>query len=205
MARKLALFVSYFFQPLLMPTLVFAFLIYGTPELVTMSLYNKGFILLMVFLTTFIIPILSMVMMRLTKNISSFHMTDKEERVFPFSMISLFYMLTTYLFYLKFKIDPILVLALAVITISVILLTSITFFLRISAHMTGIAGLLAIIAAVLIKNPSNEHLEFLFLSILVAGGVASSRLYLNSHNPLEVYLGFFLGFGVCFGAFYFWA
>ncbi|RZS98381.1 PAP2 superfamily protein [Cecembia calidifontis] len=202
MYRKLALFISYLFQPLLIPTLVFLYLIYGATHLVKVSYFDNRFLVAMVFLTTFIIPLLSVVMMRLTKNIGSFHMHSKEERVFPFSMISLFYMITTYLFYLKFRIDPALLLALVVITISVIILTSVTFFWKISAHMTGISGLVAIIFAIALKYPSYDYLALVIGSILAAGLVGSSRLYLNAHTPGEIFGGFILGFSICFSAFY---
>jgi hypothetical protein len=126
--RKLSLFISYLFQPVLMPTLVFGFLIFWAPHLINDTLIHKWVLLLMVFLTTYVIPLLSIVMMKLTGNISSFQMESKDERVFPFSMISLFYMVATYFFYLKFQVDPVLILAMASITVCVILLTSLTFF-----------------------------------------------------------------------------
>jgi membrane-associated phospholipid phosphatase len=200
--RKIALTVSYVIQPLLIPTLVFTFLIYGAPQLVKVSFFDKRFLLFMVFMTTFMIPLLSIVMMKLTKNIVSFHMESKDERVFPFSMISLFYMITTYLFYMKFQVDPALILALAVITITVILLTSITFFWKISAHMTGIAGLAGIVIAIALKYPSTDYLAVLLSTIFLTGLTGTSRLYLNAHTPLEISLGVLLGFSTCFGAFY---
>ncbi|PSK97281.1 phosphatase PAP2 family protein [Cecembia rubra] len=185
-----------------MPTLVFVYLIYGATQLVKVSYFDPRFLVAMVFLTTCIIPLLSMVMMRLTKNITSFQMNAKEERVFPFSMISLFYMITTYLFYLKFRIDPALLLALVAITICVIILTSATFFWKVSAHMTGISGLVAIITALALKFPAYDYLNQVVSSIIIAGLVGSSRLYLNAHTPGEVFTGFLLGFSVCFSAFY---
>lgn len=181
---------------------MFVFLLYGAPQLVKVSYFDKRFLVLMVFMTTFLIPLLSIVMMKLTKNIVSFHMDSKEERVFPFSMISLFYMITTYLFYMKFEVDPALILALAVITIVVILLTSITFFLKISAHMAGIAGLMAIVMATALKDPSHDYLYLVLGSILLTGSVGSARLYLNAHSPSEVLIGFLLGFTTCFGTFF---
>lgn len=182
--------------------MVFAFLIYGTPQLVKVSFFDKRFLVVMIFITTFLIPVLSIIMMKLTRNIVSIHMDNKDERVFPFSMISLFYMITTYLFYMKFQVDPALILALAVITICIIILTSMTFFWKVSAHMTGISGLMAIIVAIAIKNPSYDYLLISISTILITGSVGSARLYLNAHTPLEVLMGFFLGFITCFSSFY---
>lgn len=166
-----------------------------------MSSWEKGYVLLMVFLTTFTIPILSIFSLKLTKNISSLQMKNREERLLPFTMVSLFYIMTTYFFHTKFSLEPLLVQTLISITICLILLTSITFFWKISAHMTAISGLLAIIIAVVIQFPGNDLLIFLLGGILVTGGLGSSRLYLNAHTPLEILGGILLGFGVCFNWF----
>jgi membrane-associated phospholipid phosphatase len=82
-------------------------------------------------------------------------------------------------------------------------MTGVTFFWKISAHMTGISGFLAIISVTIMKF-SDFGLLYYFLGIILLTGVlASSRLYLNAHTPLEVLGGFLLGFAVCFGAFWF--
>lgn len=202
MAQKLALLLSYAFQPLLIPTLIFVFLLFGIPEISASQYYNEWFIVMMVFVTTFVIPLLSLLTMKLTGNIASIHMENKDDRVFPFSTISLFYVISTYLFYLKFEIEPVFILTLGCITICVILLTSITFFWKISAHMTGISGFLAIIVAIALKNPTLDLVNFILCGIMLSGFIGSSRLYLNAHTPKEIFGGFLLGFSVCFGALY---
>ncbi len=201
MIRILALILSYALQPLVVPSLIFLFLLFSAPQATTMGTLEKGYVLLMVFLTTFAIPVLSILTMKLTKNISSLQMKDKEERIFPFSMVSLFYMMSTYFFHTKFNLEPLLIQTLVSITICLILLTSITFFWKISAHMTAISGLLAIIVAVAIQFPGYDLLFLLLGGILITGALGTSRLYLNAHTPLEILGGFLLGFGVCFFCF----
>nr|WP_283774054.1 phosphatase PAP2 family protein [Aquiflexum sp. TKW24L] len=182
--------------------MIFLFLIFGVPEVSASQFYNQWIILFMVFLTTFMIPALSILSMKLTGNISSVHLYDKEERVFPFSMVSLFYVISTYLFYLKFQIEPVFILTLGCITICVIILTSITFFWKISAHMTAISGFLAIIIAIALKNQGLNLLYIMLAVIILSGIIASSRLYLNAHDPMEIFGGFLLGFSICFSGFF---
>lgn len=201
MVRILALILSYAIQPLVVPSLIFLFLFFFAPQASSMGTLEKWYVLLMVFLTTFAIPVLSIFTMKLTKNISSFHMKDKEERILPFSMVSLFYMMSTYFFHTKFNLEPLMIQTLVSITICLILLTSITFFWKISAHMTAISGLLAIMVAVAIQFPGNDTLFPLLGGILITGALGSSRLFLNAHTPLEILGGFALGFGVCFFCF----
>ena len=203
MSRILAVAVSYIFQPLIMPTLIIWVMLLKVPQLVRQDWSHNWFLLLMVFLTTFVVPLLSIFVMKLTKTISSFELVTSEERVFPFSLVSLYYMVATYFFYLKLDVKPILILALATITICVVLLTSITFFWKISAHMIGVSGLVGIFTALSLKFPGQSMLHFVLLGIIGAGAIGTSRLYLNIHRPIDILSGFILGFGICFGAFYY--
>lgn len=201
MIRKIALISSFALQPLIVPSLIFLFLLFYAPQATSMGSWEKGYVLLMVFLTTFTIPVLSIFTLKLTKNISSLQMKNKEERLFPFSIVSLYYVMSTYFFQIKFNLEPLLIQTLVSITICLILLTGITFFWKISAHMVAISGLLAIIIAVVTQFPGNDLLYLIMGGILITGGLASSRLYLDAHTPLEVLGGILLGFGVCFFSF----
>jgi len=84
-----------------------------------------------------------------------------------------------------------------VMTLSVILLTGITFFWKMSAHMTGIGGLLAVLGVLGIYFPSLNLAYLLVATLLVGGLVASARLYLDAHRPAEVYVGLLVGFAIC--------
>jgi membrane-associated phospholipid phosphatase len=201
-ARSLALFISYLFMPLLMPTMVFVFLLFGVPQVAYLNNYNKVLILAMVFVTTFLVPLISLLTMKLTKHIGSLHLDSREDRVFPFSTISLFYILSTYLFYLKLDVEPIFILTLAAVSICVTLLASITFFWKISAHMTGMAGLTAIVMVFAVKYPTVDLLPFVLVSVVASGAVGSARLRLNAHRPIEILGGFALGFLICFLSFF---
>jgi len=202
-AKILARSISLVFQPLAMPTLVFAFFLFLMPDWVFQLALPKIYVFLLVLLTTLVIPLISLLLMRLTKSISSFHMEKREERILPFTVISLYYVMTSYLFYLKVAVDYRMMFALSVMTVCVVLLTGITFFWKISAHMIGVSGLLGIVMYFSIKYPSLEMVNYVLMLIIFTGAVASARLYLHAHTPGEIYAGFFLGFTLCFGAFYY--
>lgn len=202
MTKRISVVFSYLFMPLLIPTIVFAFLFYAVPQVAFMNNYNKILVLAMVFGTTFLVPLISLLTMILTKQIGSLHLKSREERVFPFSTISLFYILSTYLFHLKLDSDPVFILTLATISICITLLASVTFFWKISAHMTGMAGLTAIVIVFAVRFPSANLLPYVLLSVVATGAVGSARLRLNAHRPIEILGGFLLGFSVCFAGFY---
>ena len=186
-----------------MPTLVFSFFLFLRPEVINIPDSNKMLLLFFVVLTTFVLPMISIFIFWLTKSIKSFHLRDIEDRIFPFSVVSIFYVMATYFFYIHWSFEPILVYILGVITICIVLLTSISFFWKISAHMTGISGLIAIITVTSTQFPTLDMLYPLLCSIMACGVIGTARLYLNAHTPMEVFGGFFLGFSVCFFFFYF--
>ena len=64
---------------------------------------------------------------------------------------------------------------------------------KISAHMVGIGGLLGslIVVSYVLKYNAVPQLSVL---VLLAGVIATCRLYLKAHEPKQIYSGFFLGF-----------
>lgn len=202
MYRKISEIISAVFQPLLMPSLIVGFLLFVLPESEIAGGPNKPLIFLVVVSNTFVIPLAILLVMRYNKVIPSLKMEDRKDRVFPFSMISLLYMVTAYAFYVKDWMDYKLIFILFIITICLILLTSISFFWKISAHMLGVGGLLGIILAYSLILSGFNLLYPVLGAIILTGAVGTARLYLNAHTPAQVWAGFLLGFLVCFGSFY---
>jgi len=202
--RQIALVLTVVFQPLIVPSLVVALLFYVLPESTSVPAANRGSIWLLVMETTLLIPMLSVTGMRLTAFLPSLKMHTKEERVWPFTATSIFYVMTWCFFYFKLYIDPLLVFSLGVIALCVVLLTFITYFWKISAHLTGLSGLLAIMVVLAQRFPAYEMMYTMMATVIICGLVASARLYLHAHKPSEILGGFLLGFSVCFSAFYFY-
>lgn len=201
MVRKLALFLSVLFQPLLMPSLVFGVLFFGVPQASSIPETFKVRLFYLIVSSTLLIPMVLMVGLRWSGLIKSLHFEEKSDRRTPFVLVTLFYLLTTYFLMGKTELDPILWQGMVVITCSVALLTGVTFFWKMSAHMTGIGGLLAVLGVLGIYFPS-LGLAYLLVAALILGGlVASARLYLDAHRPAEVYAGLLVGFGICWMGF----
>src|SRR5690606_17236647 len=129
----------------IVPSLVITLLFYAIPESTTVPADAKWSLLLLVTVTTLFIPMFSVMGMKMTSMIPNIFMVSKRERILPFSMISFFYVITSGFFFFKLPVDPLLVFTLMLITACVLALTLITLFWRISAHTTGLGGLLAII------------------------------------------------------------
>ena len=76
--------------------------------------------------------------------------------------------------------------------VTVFLTLVVSIWWKISIHMIGIGGLLGAVAALSIKFVADQQLIIMGL-VLIAGLIAYSRLFLNAHNPSQVYSGLGLG------------
>lgn len=206
MQRSISLLISVVFQPLLMPTLVFGLILFAVPQATSIPEEFKDRIYLLIVLSTLLIPMISIFGLRLSGTLKSLHMPEVKDRRVPFVITTLFFLLTTWFLKQKTEFDPVLWLGMAVICVSVVMLTAVSFFWKMSAHMTGLGGLLAVVLVLGQKFPAFEVLYPLLGVLVLCGIVASARLYLQAHRPLEVYVGLAAGFLICWLGFsWIWA
>lgn len=201
MLRSIALVISIVFQPLLMPSLVVGLMLFGVPQATSIPEEFKLRIFYLIIMSTMLIPMVTIIGLRLSGMLKSLHMPEVKDRLIPFMVICLYFILTTYFLFQKTDIDPILWLSMSIITTAVVILTIVTFFWKMSAHMTGAGGLLAVVVVLGVKFPSFEVLYPMLSALLLCGLIASSRLYLQAHRPMEIYAGFFAGFLICWAGF----
>ena len=201
MVRKLALLLSVVFQPLLMPSLVFGLLFFAVPQASSIPESFKERLFYLIVTSTLLIPMVLMLGLRWSGMVKSLHFEEKSDRRTPFILVTLFYLLTTYFLKEKTELDPILWQGMGIITFSVALLTGITFFWKMSAHMTCIGGVLGVLGILAVYFPSLDLAYLLVATLLLGGLVASARLYLDAHRPAEVYVGLLVGFVICWMGF----
>ncbi|MGB3182659.1 MAG: PA-phosphatase [Cyclobacteriaceae bacterium] len=199
MYRRIAWALSVALHPLIMPTVMFVIVTLFAP-LATIPFSQEIMWQLTgaIFVTTFIVPLISITGMRLSKYIDSFRMADRRERFLPFIIIGSFYVLSTWLFVSKNTVNPLLNTGLIAMTTVVVIVAVVTFFWKISVHSAAICGAVGFLVALQALYPHDTLLYPLLVMVLLAGGVMSSRLYLQSHRPAEVYVGGAVGFIVCF-------
>ena len=202
MYKKLALGLSVIFQPLVIPSLMVVTLFYIVPEATIVPKTAKWAVLLLISFTTLLVPLLGLMGLRFSSVINSLQLPDRKERIYPFALVSVFYIMTVSFFYWKLNIDQLLLVTLGLVTVSLVLLTLITLFWKISAHQTAMGGWVAIVSVLSIKFISDPLFYYFILIILLSGLIGTARLYLNAHRPSEVYAGFLLGFGTCFPVYY---
>jgi hypothetical protein len=191
-------FISVVFQPLLIPSYIFLGILYFLPYSLNMNGDLAWRFISMIFMTTFLIPRMGILLLKFTQNITNLNMEDRKERVLPFLFNAVFYGATTYLFWEKFRFPNLVTIILLSVTISIVVLTVITIWWKISAHAIAIAGAAGIYMALLIKaEPSNFYYAVAFC-FLFSGLVGSARLKLAAHDSPQVWFGFLVGFSLNF-------
>ncbi len=187
--------ISFVFHPLIMPTLACLLLMNSGFYFALLTFNAKSIILLIVFLSTFLLPLIAIGLMGLNAKTKP-DLNKAPDRVLPMLVTSIFYYigyytlgrLNVYPVYKVFLISSILI-------IIVLMLVSVRW--KISAHMAGIGGLIGAFVALSFRLGLNSSFALSVL-IAIAGLLGSSRLILKKHNPLQVYAGFLAGFAINF-------
>lgn len=196
MQKFISKIFSILFHPLLLPTLGVLILFNSGSYIDFLPFNAKKIVLLIVFVSTFVLP-LTFVPFYLFQNIiSTIHMDSHKERLIPFFMSFCLYLFCYYLLYRIGSPEIINRLILAGAT-SILALFLISIKWKISAHMTGLGGLTgALIALSFLLKVNLQY--YIIGSVLISGLVAFSRLSLQAHSPKQIYVGWFVGLFVSF-------
>ncbi|MCA6368714.1 MAG: hypothetical protein IM631_22235 [Cytophagales bacterium] len=196
--KQVAKFISVVFHPLLLTTYLVIILSYYFPSMLMIRKENRMVIVGLVFVFTFVLPAVNLVMLRAFGNIQSLTLQSRRERILPFVFISLLYLLVTFLFYFKLPFSANFNKLMMIISALVVVSLMITLFYKISIHSIAMGGGIGILLPL---NQVTEQMSLLWptaFTILVTGLVMSSRLVLDAHSPREVMYGGVVGFVVGF-------
>lgn len=183
---------SYIFHPLLMPV-IGLFVVFNSNSYINFAIPAelKQATLLLIGVSTFIIPSLITLLLLNRGYISSLEMPTSKERILPYGFTIVFYIFTIYM--LKQAPIPQIIFDFMIgAVVSVIFAFLINLKWKISAHMIGIGGLTGALIAMTFLLEANM-ISYIILAILASGIVATSRLVLNAHTPNQLVYGYFLG------------
>jgi membrane-associated phospholipid phosphatase len=141
---------------------------------------------------TLLIPAGCIIFLWKTQRIDSLHIDNPKQRTSPY-----IYTIMAYGFWAYFIYD-ILHLPLLMLTIclgAILALTAVTIinhWWKISAHLTGIGGLLGGICSFSLFS-INTPTALIIIVLVIALLLMYARLYLNAHTPLQVVAGLLLG------------
>ncbi len=155
-------------------------------------------IILVVWLTTFTIPALSLVMLKYTGNITSLKLHIRKERLVPFFYVTLFYGFTAYYFSSQMLITDMATGIFILVTLMIFMAAIITIYWKISVHSMGMGGVVGFLFVVSYMIPESSAKYLFLFSVLIAGLVVSARLELQAHTPAQAYVGVILGLFISF-------
>ena len=189
----MAHFLSTALSPLLMPTYG-VFLVFWVSVLCLLPYGTRVTVLLMCMGITCIIPLIFLSVLRHFKIVKNLHVDVREQRLIPYLFTALCYAVAAY--YLSFHHSPQwFVMFMVGSAISVLVMALINLKWKVSAHMAGIGGVVALIYQIHMQGLSAFDLLWpLCVAILVAGMLGSARLVLRRHDILQVVVGAVVGF-----------
>jgi len=182
--------ISYVFHPLLFSFLGSFLYLYLSPKHILKE--QEYIILLIVFVSTYIIPILLLALLKRVNMISDYHLRNIEERKFPI----LFFIMLSFLIG-RAMVSTQIADLLAFSFFGVAFALSFTYLLfnikiKTSLHTLGIGGIIGFVMVMSYEYRLNFN-SLLAGLFIIAGLIGVSRLALNAHRPKEIYIGFVLG------------
>ncbi|NOX45547.1 MAG: hypothetical protein GXO89_01040 [Chlorobi bacterium] len=198
MENKFAKTISILFHPVLIPSW-FTLILFGSNTYISLLIPMKFVLFTMIFITTALFPLLFVAMMARRKIIGDIYLKKREDRIYPFAITVLFYFLSYYLIR-KLPVYDVFSMFLLGSTFIVVFSLLISFFWKISTHLMGIGGLLGGLSGIDIRL-NLDFTAMIILGLIVSGLLGFARLKLNAHKPLQVYVGFLIGFFVMLAIF----
>jgi len=200
--------ISVIFHPLLMLTYALVFLMGANPYLFgTPTMSGQAPLIILIFISSFVIPFVAIVFMKMLGMVTSLSIPGREERIGPYIMVGTFYL---WLFF-NVKNQGSIPTAYAVCVLGTLIGLFTGFFInlfeKISIHGIGVGAM--VVYAIIVRmrysygdfnidipgmlsvsTKLNYLLPFFFIA---AGAVLSARLYLGAHNNRQVYMGAMVG------------
>ena len=191
--------ISLVLHPAVLPTIGVLLYFLFIPKMLDKQ--QELYILGLVFVVTYIIPILALVLLKSFGIIENMYLMNLRERKIPvLLMIVLFYLLG-YIFTASSITYDLGVLffasSLGLIIVNLLFLGKI----KTSLHLMGMGNMLGFLF-ILNYRYGIRALPAIMIIILLSGILGSARIQLKAHAPYEVYLGFFLGLLSQFFMFY---
>ena len=205
MQNIIAKVLSYILHPLLMPTYGTIILFNTNAAFPEIPFGVQKVFYLIVFLMTFILPVLLISIGVQLKIVRNLNMENSRDRIVPLLLATIafsscYYLIGQLPWDLPYTIEmfvSILRFFLLASIIAVVLNLLVTIKWKISSHMIGIGGLVA--ATIITSTRLTVDLQaVIFIAVFLAGLLGYARLQLGAHNPAQVYAGFLFGFSTVF-------
>lgn len=141
---------------------------------------------------TLVLPIALLLFLRLKGYIDSLHISDPKQRTTPYIYTLICYGFWAYFVRVTLQLPIFMLLVVLGAMFALLCVTIINHWWKISAHLTGIGGLLGGICSFALSY-STQPLFLIIIVLLLSLLLMWARLYLKAHTPMQVVCGFLLG------------
>ncbi|HAC22919.1 MAG TPA: hypothetical protein DCF91_12655 [Porphyromonadaceae bacterium] len=193
--KILATAISIILHPLLMITYGIG-LALSTTYLAVLPLNIKIMIMVLVFTVTAVLPAVVIGLMIKYGMAGDYELERKEERRYPY-MITMLCNTACIYFLVRWGMPGWMLSMLIASVVTLGLALIVNSFWKISAHLMGIGGVTGGVFGLSYLWGLNPFPLFIIV-LLLSAAVASSRISLGRHTPLQTYAGFSLGFLLTF-------
>ena len=183
-------FISTILHPIVLPTLgVFIYFVFVSQS------FEKRLQLIvlgLVFTLTYLVPLLMLLLLKKFRFIKDFQVSTIKERRFPiiFMMLLLYFLGNSIVQIPTIRNLGILFFGTSLSLTCIYVLFSLK--LKSSLHLVSMGNMIGFF--LIMTNINNlSMLPIIILLILLSGILASSRMYLKAHTPMELLIGFSLG------------
>lgn len=118
-------------------------------------------------------------------------MQKKEDRQLPTVFLAAYYASLAYVLFLG--LNNIIYIILVALVALLFLISVINFYFKISNHASAAGAAMGVLLSMNLSGIQQDLLIPVLVLAVVSGLVISARLFLNAHNPKEVYSGYLLG------------
>lgn len=192
--KKVAQAISYLFHPLLMPSVGLLILLNSGTYLALLDPSAKRAILFVMALGTLFFPLIMIPMLFYRRLISSLQSSSWEERIIPYLIVLILYIIT-YIYFIRLPLNRTIHAYVLSMVATLFLLLVLGSRFKLCSHMAGLGGVTGLIIALIMLYETPLQ-GALLLTFIAAGATGTARLLLGRQRPVEVYAGFLLGFGV---------
>ncbi len=192
MEKRFAQIISILFHPLFLTFYGLLIFFHSGLYISYLPQSMKKWIYIIVAVNTAIVPLSLTPIYLYRKIIASVQMENSQERIIPLIINAFLFYLTYYLLS-RYNTPDILRIYILAGAVCIFMAILISWRWKVSLHMLGIGALTGAVLFVSIRYRVNLNL-YLILLILISGIIGFSRLFLNAHNPFQIYLGYLVGF-----------
>jgi hypothetical protein len=190
MIQRILRSISFIFHPLMMPLLGVVFYFSKTPRFIPEPIVKAK--LFSITILTVILPILLYYLLKTLRKVDSLYLETTHERILPLIINCAIILLILNRVLTQNEIPELYFFFIGILssTIACLILAILKF--KASIHMIASAGFFMFAVAVGIHFKININGTIALMSVIL-GAIATSRLHLKAHTPVELIIGFFVG------------